>query len=182
MVGRLKRDRSGATLLCIRRSLESLRNNVEIVTSSFSVFDCLSWSGRRIGTASIGTRASPGTLTSSEDTVNHVDPIEERVDDEHDGIEHDLIATQFGTEVKHKKPVETKRDGDEANGQVLDLLGCCNERDDHDEEKESGGSDGVLHEAYDAEDGIAFPESNIRQHAHFVGDETKEPAATLLEK
>lgn len=39
-----------------------------------------------------------------------------------------------------------------------------------------------MHETDDAKNRVASPEADICQHAHFVGDETQEPAATLLEE
>jgi hypothetical protein len=39
-----------------------------------------------------------------------------------------------------------------------------------------------LHETYQIEDHIALLESDVGQHAHFVGDKAKEPPTALLEK
>jgi hypothetical protein len=162
--------------------LECLGNNIKIVTSSLGGLDSLLGSGRGVGGSSIGTRSTPGTLTGSEDTVNHVDPIEEGVDDEHEGVKHDLVATELSTKVQHEKPVESKRDGNETDGKVGHLLRGGDQGDDQDEEKQSGGTDGILHEANDEEDGVALPEADICQHANFVGNKTQEPSATLLQE
>lgn len=122
MVGGLKRDRGGTTLVRLCGGLESLRHNVQVVTSSFGLFDSLGRSSGRICRSSVCTRTSPGTLTSGEDPVDHVNPVEEGVDDEHDGVKHDLIAAELSTKVKHEQPVESERDGDETDRQILDLL------------------------------------------------------------
>ena len=169
-------------LLRLGGSLESLRNNVQIVTSSLGGLDGLLGSGLGVGATSIGTRSTPCTLTGSEDTVNHVDPVEEGVDDEHEGVQHNLVATELGAKVQHEKPVKPQRDGDETNGKVGNLLRGSDQRDTQDEEEQRSRSDGVLHEADDEENWVALPETNVSQHANFVGDKTQEPAAALLKQ
>ena len=96
------------------------------------------------------------------------------------GVQHDLITTKFGAKVQHENPVEAERDSDEADREVLDFLGGGDQGDDHDEEKKSGRTYSVLHEADNAEDRVTSPETDIGQHANFVGNKTQEPSATLL--
>lgn len=169
-------------LVSLSGSLESLRDNVKIVTVCLSLLDSLLRSGLGISSTGIGTRTTPGTLTSGEDTVDHVYPIEERVNNEHKGVEHDLVTTKHSTKVQHEKPVESKRDGNETDGEIGNPLRGGDQGDDQDEEEKSGGSDGVLHESNDQENRVALPETDICQHANFVGDKTQEPSATLLQK
>jgi hypothetical protein len=85
--------------------LEGLGDNVEIITSGFGRLDGLLGSRLGISGTGISTRSTPCTLTGSEDTVNHIHPVEEGVDDEHEGVEHDLVAAELGTKVQHEKPV-----------------------------------------------------------------------------
>lgn len=163
-------------------SLEGLGNNVEIVARGLGCLDSLLRSLGGIGGTGVGTRSSPSALTSSKDTVDHVDPVEEGVDDEHEGVQHDLVATELGAKVQHEKPIKPKRDGDETDGEVGHLLRSGDQGDDQDEEEQGGGTNGVLHETDDQQDRVALPQADICQHAHFVCDKTQEPATTLLEQ
>src|SRR5690606_16544073 len=86
-----------STLDC--RSLESLRNDFQVITLCLSLFDRLLRCGISISSAGISTRTTPGALTSSENSVNHVNPVEERIDDEHQGIKESLITAKFNTKV-----------------------------------------------------------------------------------
>src|ERR1700760_1854256 len=106
---------SGDFATCLHGWLECFWNNVEIITSSFRVFNGLCWCCGGICLSCIGTRSSPSSLTCCEDSVNHVNPIEERVNNKHDWIKHDLISSKTGAEVKHKNPVQSKGNGNETN-------------------------------------------------------------------
>ena len=169
-------------LVCFSSSLEGLRNHVQVIASSLSGLDSLLGRSLVVSATGVGTRTTPCSLTGSEDTVDHVDPVEERVDDEHEGVQHDLVTAELGTKVEHEKPVETQRNGNETNGKVGNLLRGSDQRDTQDEEEQRSRSDGVLHEADDEENWVALPETNVSQHANFVGDKTQEPAAALLKQ
>jgi hypothetical protein len=162
--------------------LEGFRNNVEVITCGLGLLDRFLGGLGSIGSSGISTGSTPSTLTGSKDSVNHVDPVEEGVDNEHERVKHNLVTAELGTKVQHEQPVESKRDGDETDGEVADFLGGGDQGDDQDEEEKSGGTDSVLHESNDEEDGVALPEADICQHANFVGDKTQEPSATLLEE
>ena len=92
MIGRLERDLADSFLgmTSFSRGLEGFRNHVEIVTSGFGVLDGLLWCCMSVCLASVRSRTAPGTLTSCEDTIDHIDPIEEGINDEHDGVQPNL--------------------------------------------------------------------------------------------
>ena len=164
------------------RWFEGFRHDVQIVARGFGVLDGLLRGGLGVGGTGVGAGAAPGALPCREDAVDHVEPVEEGVDDEHERVEPGFVAPQFDAEVEHEEPVEAEGDGDEADGEVGDFLFRRDEGEDHDEEEEGGGADGVLHEAHDAEERVALPEADVGEHADFVGDEAEEPAPTLFEE
>ena len=69
------------------RGLEGFGYHVEIVPCSFGMLNGLLGCGVSICLASVRTRTAPGTLTGCEDTVDHIDPIEEGIDDKHDRVQ-----------------------------------------------------------------------------------------------
>lgn len=115
-------------------------------------------------------------------TVDHVNPVEERVDDEHDRVQPDFETFQFGTKVDHQKPVESEGDGNETNRKVANFIRSCDNGEDHDEEEQCRGPNGVVHKADNTQKGIPHPEADVRQHADLVGNEAKKPAPPLLQK
>ena len=115
-------------------------------------------------------------------TVDHVHPIEEWVDDEHDRVQPDFETFQFGTKVDHQKPVESEGDGNEADRKIADFVRSCDDGEDHDKEEQCSGSNGVVHEADDTQEGIPHPQAYVRQHTDLVRDEAKKPSPPLLQK
>jgi len=144
-------------MLLVHGGFETLGDDVQVVAGGFGVLDGLLGGRACVGFTGVGARTTPGTLAGGEDAIDHVDPVEEGVDDEHDRVEPDFEAAQLGAEVEHEEPVEAEGDSDEADGKILDLIGGGDDREDHDEEEKSGGSNGVLHEADDAEEWVSLP-------------------------
>jgi predicted metal-dependent peptidase len=68
-------------------------------------------------------------------TYHHVQPVERRVDNEHERIQDDLVTAKFRSKVDHEYPIQAKRYRNKANGQIANLLGSSQKGDDQDEEQ-----------------------------------------------
>lgn len=88
-------------MLLVHGRFEGLGDDVQIVAGGFGVLDGLLGGCACVGFTGVGARTTPGTLAGGEDTVDHIDPVEERVDDEHDRVKPDLEAAQLGAKVEH---------------------------------------------------------------------------------
>lgn len=164
------------------RRAKCLRDDLKIFSSGLGFCNDLLRCLGCIGRSGISTRTSPSSLTSGENSVNHVEPVEKRIDDEHKGIEPRLETSQTNTEIEHEGPIETEGHSNETNRELFDFLGGGNERKNENKEQESCGTNGVLHEADNAENRVSPPKTDISQHANFVGDKTQEPSASLLQQ
>lgn len=125
------------------------RVDIELVSFLNGFSHSLLWRRLLSRLARIGSWASPCPLPSGEDAINHVQPIEERVDHKHEWVEHDLVSPELGSEIQHQHPVQSKRDSYKADWQIGDLLRGAQNGDDHDEEQQRRGSDRVLRKTYD---------------------------------
>ena len=85
---------------------EGFGDDVQIVAGGLCMLNGLLGSSGCVSGSSISSRTTPGSLPGGEDAVDHVDPVEERVDDEHDRVEPDFEAAEFCAEVDHEDPVE----------------------------------------------------------------------------
>lgn len=104
--------------------------------------------------------------------VAYIEPIEERIDTKHDWVKPYLVSLQLKAEVYHHDPVEAERDPNKPNRQILDFFRRADNGYEHDEEQESGRSNGVLHESDDGQNRVAFPYSHVCQHADLIRYET----------
>lgn len=161
---------------------ESFGDNFKIFTLSCCFFDDLLRCLVGIGSSCVGTRTSPSSLTSGEDSINHVNPIEKRIDKEHERVEPRLKTLQTETEIEHKAPIESERHSNETNRQLRNFLGRGDKRKNQDEKQETGGTNGVLHETNDAKNWVSPPKTDISQHANLVGDKSQEPSTSLLQQ
>lgn len=91
---------------CFGGGFEGLWYDVEIVTRCYGVFDRLLGRGVRVCRSCICSWSSPCPLASCEYAIDHVHPVEEGVDDEHDWVQPDFVASKLGAEVDHEEPVE----------------------------------------------------------------------------
>ena len=166
----------------VARSSEGIHVDVQLITLGNGLLHRFARGGVFIGLRSVSSRSSPGTLSGSEDAIDHVEPIEEGIEQEHQWVQPCFISAQFGTEVQHQEIVKAQGYGNKTHGQILYPVGRRQDRDDHDKEEEGSRPNGILHKTYQAENRIALPESDVSQHAHFVGDKAEEPPTALLEK
>ena len=71
---------------CLSSRFEGLRNHVQFVSGGLGIFDGLLWCCFGVCSPGVCSRTTPCALTCGEDAVNHVDPVEERIEDEHDRV------------------------------------------------------------------------------------------------
>jgi len=87
---------------------EGFWDNVEVIPGRFGMLNgllgCCVW----VSCPGIGSRSTPCPLASGEDTVDHVYPIEERIDNEHDGVQPNFKSAQSRSKVKHEKPIQAE--------------------------------------------------------------------------
>jgi hypothetical protein len=65
---------------------EGLWHDIELIALRFSFCNDLADSRLDIDLSGIGTRTAPSTLAGCEYTIDHVEPIEERIDNKHERV------------------------------------------------------------------------------------------------
>jgi hypothetical protein len=78
---------------------KGLWHNIQLISLCFGFCDDLANSRLDIDFSRISTRTTPCSLTCCKYAVDHVDPIEEWINDEHERVQHDFVATQLRAKV-----------------------------------------------------------------------------------
>ena len=87
---------------------EGFWDNIEVIPGRFGMLNGLLRRCVWVSCPGIGPRSTPCPLASGEDTVDHVYPIEERIDNEHDGVQPNFKSAESRSKVKHEKPIQAE--------------------------------------------------------------------------